>query len=226
MIRLLGIFGLVCCLSAYANDKTTDADNHLPNVLILGDSISIGYTSHVKMMLKGKANIFRPMAKNGKKPENCAGTTHGVQRIDEWLKGRKYAVIHFNWGLHDLKHINPTTKKNSNKMSDPRQAEPEVYKKQLAETVKTLKATGAKLIFATTTPYPDGVQPARLPADAKAYNDIALKVMKEHEVKVNDLYGFVLPKLNELQIPKTVHFKGNGSKALAEKVAEAIKKHL
>jgi hypothetical protein len=52
--------------------------NELPNVLILGDSISIGYTPFVQEYLKGRANVFRPMLENGK-PENCAGTTKGVE---------------------------------------------------------------------------------------------------------------------------------------------------
>jgi acyl-CoA thioesterase-1 len=70
----------------------------LPRVLILGDSISIGYQAPLREALKGKANVHRPAT-------NCGPTTRGVQGIDEWLGDGKWDVIHFNFGLHDLKYI-------------------------------------------------------------------------------------------------------------------------
>ena len=202
-------------------------DPKLPNVLILGDSISIGYTLHVRELLKGKANVFRPHRPDGKRPENCSGTTAGIQRIDRWLAAQeKWDVIHFNWGLHDLKHVNAETGKNSNSFDDPQQAAPDAYEKNLKQIVAKLKATGAELIFATTTPYPDGVKPARLPADAKRYNDIATKIAKANDIAVNDLYSAILPRLKELQNPINVHFNKAGSAFLAKQVAAEIESAL
>ena len=198
------------------------ADPELPNVLILGDSISIGYTLQVRKALKGKANVFRPCAPNGKRPENCQGTRVGVQRIDRWLAGQKWDVIHFNWGLHDLKHWKVTENKNSDSYEDPRQSEPEEYRENLTEIVEKLKATGATLIFATTTPYPEGVSPARLPADAALYNDIALEIMNAKGIQVNDLYALMEGRLEEFQKPENVHFNTAGSEVLAEKVARVL----
>jgi hypothetical protein len=197
-------------------------DPDLPNVLILGDSISIGYTLSVRKLLQGKANVFRPHTANGARPQNCQGTTLGVREIDRWLAGRRWDVIHFNWGLHDLKHVDAVTGRNSQSFDDPRQAEPEVYRKQLTAIVSRLKATGAKLIFSTTTPFPDGVKPARLPADARLYNEIALDIMRIHRIEVNDLFTLCASRLEELQQPKNVHFNGKGSQVLAEQVAKAI----
>ena len=42
----------------------------LPRVLLIGDSISIGYTAPVREMLKGVANVHRPLT-------NCGPTTRG-----------------------------------------------------------------------------------------------------------------------------------------------------
>ncbi|WP_390174079.1 hypothetical protein [Rhodopirellula sallentina] len=42
-------------------DWTFEPDPTLPNVLIFGDAISIGYTLQVREHLQGKANVFRPM---------------------------------------------------------------------------------------------------------------------------------------------------------------------
>lgn len=82
---------------------TFTPDPSLPNVMILGDSISIGYTLQVRKKLSGKANVFRPM--KGNRRINCNGTKVGVVQLDTWLAGHKWDVIHFNWGLHDLKHV-------------------------------------------------------------------------------------------------------------------------
>jgi hypothetical protein len=192
-------------------------DPSLPNVLILGDSISIGYMLEVRKLLAGKANVFRPN-------ENCSGTTSGVQNIDRWLEGQKWDVIHFNWGLHDIKHVskdNPNTA--SKKAEDPVQATVEVYVKNIEVIVKKLKATGAKLIFATTTPVAPGTtNPLREPTSPGVYNAAALKVMKENNIVVNDLYTFCLPQLDKIQLPKNVHFKPEGSTALAKEVVKKI----
>ena len=197
-------------------------------VLILGDSISIGYTRHVQQALKDTAIVIRPMNKSGRGAENCAGTKKGVTAIDRWLKidGGKWDIIHFNFGLHDLKHVNAKSGKNSNKADDPHQSDPEKYEKQLKEIVAKLKATRAKLILATTTPFPAGVKPYRDPKDAVRYNEIALKIMKENNVAVNDLYTYAKPRLKKIQQKVNVHFTRAGSRALGDQVVNAIKKAL
>ena len=195
-------------------------------VLILGDSISIGYTPIVQKMLADEMTVLRPTLKNGK-AENCSGTTAGVANIDRWLQidGGKWDVIHFNWGLHDLKHMKADGKTTSELATDPPQATLEVYEKQLREIVAKLKATGAKLVFATTTPVPEGAMKVyRTNADAIRYNETALRVMKENNIAVNDLYTFMKPHLAELQLqPANVHFTPKGYEALAGEVVKAIR---
>jgi len=199
-------------------------DPKLPNVLILGDSISIGYTLQVRELLEEKANVFRPINADGSRPENCGGTTRGVESIDRWLGDRKWDVIHFNWGLHDLKHVTePGGNTVSQDPDDPVQASVDQYAKNLETIVKRLKQTDAKLIFATTTPVvPDSRGPLREVDAPPTYNAAALKIMQEHGVAVNDLFAFCQPRLEKLQRPKNVHFTDEGSQALAEQVAKAI----
>lgn len=205
---------------------TFTPDANLPNVLILGDSISIGYTLDVREVLKGKANVFRPLSGDGKGPENCSGTTKGVQSIDRWLGDRKWAVIHFNWGLHDLKHVaQPGADKATSNPNDPPQATVEQYTKNLEAIVKKLKATGARLVFATTTPVPPGTGIRDTGAEARYY-EAALKIMKANGIRVNDLCAFCQPQLDKLQLPKNVHFSAAGSRALAGQVAKAIEEEL
>jgi lysophospholipase L1-like esterase len=196
--------------------------NELPNVLILGDSISIGYTPFVQEYLKGRANVFRPMLENGK-PENCAGTTKGVENIDRWLGDKKWDIIHFNFGLHDIKHVDPVTGENSQNPKHPQQANRRQYKKNLETIVEKLKATGAKLIFATTTPYPDVQEgPLRKPGMSQKYNRVAVKIMNKNRIRINNLHAFMVPRMAELQRPNNVHFTEEGSRELAKKVVERI----
>jgi acyl-CoA thioesterase-1 len=81
------------------------------------------------------------------------------------------------------------------------------------------------VIFATTTPVPEG-SAARKLDDQKKYNEVALAVMQKHDVAIDDLHGFALPKLAEIQLPANVHFKPEGSKVLGEQVAAEIKRVL
>jgi len=178
----------------------------LPRVLLIGDSISIGYTVPVRRLLNGKANVHRI-------PANGGPTTRGLAELKQWLGAGRWDVIHFNWGLHDLKIM----------ADGRRQVPPEAYEKNLRELVRQLQATGARLIWASTTPVPAGnLNPPRQPADVLAYNAIARRIMEENGVAINDLYALAMPRLARLQQPTNVHFTAAGSEVLARQVAASI----
>lgn len=179
----------------------------LPRVLLLGDSISIGYTLPTRALLQGKANVHRPAA-------NCSSTGNGLRNLKAWLGDKKWDVIHFNFGLHDAK-LPP---------EGIRHAPPDVYEQNLRELVKLLQATGAKLIFATTTPVPNGgnLAPNRRFGSVDQYNAIARKVMAENGVAIDDLNAAIAPQVANLQRPNDVHFTTAGSELLAKHVAASI----
>ncbi|QDU36468.1 GDSL-like Lipase/Acylhydrolase [Maioricimonas rarisocia] len=189
----------------------------LPRVLLIGDSISIGYTVAVREKLEGEANVHRI-------PVNGGPTTRGVDQIDAWLGDSEWDVIHFNWGLHDLKYIN-----DKGQLVDPDKGHQQVsladYEKNLRELVKRLQQTGAQLIWCATTPVPPGAK-GRVPGDEVKYNDVAAKVMQEMGVEINDLYAYAKPRLSEIQRPANVHFSPAGSAVLAEQVASSIREAL
>lgn len=178
----------------------------LPRVLLIGDSISVGYTLPVRRRLEGRANVLRIL-------ENGGPTSNGVAKIDRWLGDARWDVIHFNFGLHDLK-IQP---------DGTRQVSLEQYAANLRQILERLQQTGAKLIWATTTPVPEGrVSPPREPADVPRYNAVAARLMTEFGVPTDDLYGLVWPRLAELQMPVNVHFRPEGYEALGEQVASHV----
>ena len=197
-------------------------------VLLLGDSISIGYTPFVQEALDGTAIVIRPRKGDDPRtgvPENCAGTTRGIEHIERWLAidGGNWDVIHFNFGLHDLKRVQPSTGENSNDPSDPHQASLFTYQEQLYQLVARLEETGAQLIFATTTPVPEGdLRPYREPEDAMNYNAVAALVLQNKDIAINDLFQFVTEYPEPIQRSRDVHFTKAGSRALGRRVAEAI----
>jgi acyl-CoA thioesterase-1 len=163
----------------------------------------MGYTLPTREILAGKASLQRI-------PWNGGDTDFGLKRLDEAIGPVKWDVIHFNFGLHDLRR-----KDGENQVPIDR------YEKNLREIVKRLKATGAKLVWASTTPVPQGTE-GRVPEDVPKYSDAAKRVMEQSGIPTNDLYAFALPRLKELQQPNNVHFKEEGSRALAEQVAASI----
>ncbi|MBC8217948.1 MAG: SGNH/GDSL hydrolase family protein, partial [Planctomycetes bacterium] len=195
--------------SAVESEKETA----LPKVLIIGDSISIGYFRPAKELLEFDAVLVH-------NPGNAQPTGTGLAKLDDWLGETKWDVIHFNHGLHDLKYVGENGK-NVAVEKGHQQIPIDQYEKNLEELVRRLKKTGAKLIFATTTPVPDGTG-IRVKGDAKKYNVVAERVMKEHGITVNDLYSFAMPRLTKIQRPKNVHFNEGGSFLLGEQVAAAI----
>lgn len=185
-------------------------DPALPRVLLIGDSISVGYTLPVRKLLAGTANVHRV-------PTNAQHTRKGLQELDKWLGGGNWDVIHFNWGLHDLKRME----------KGEQQVPLAEYEKNLSQLAARLKRTKARLIWATTTPVPEGkLDPPRVPGDVEAYNAAALRVMKKNKIAVNDLFSFARPKLAGIQRPVNVHFTNEGSEALAGEVAAAIRREL
>lgn len=172
-------------------------DPKLPRVLLIGDSVSRGYTLPVRKLLAGKANVHRA-------PENCGPTANGLKKLPIWLGDGKWDVIHFNFGIHDRKTALPD------------------YEARLDGITAQLKASGAKVFWASTTPVAEGGMKDATDADLVARNAAAAKVMQKHGIAVDDLYGWIKADLAKYQNPNDVHFNAAGYERLAERVARVI----
>lgn len=183
---------------------------NLPRVLLIGDSITNGYLEPVRKALDGKANIdawITPTTQADKSlPKTIAAIT----------ARQKYAVIHFNLGLHGWQ-----------KGRIPEgQFEPLTH-----GLVQALKqgAPQAKLIWATITPVSVKGEPTKLNPDVQPtieqHNTMATKVMKEEGVTINDLDALVRPRL-DLMAGDMFHWKPEGMKIMTKAVADSITKAL
>lgn len=171
-------------------------DPDLPRVLLIGDSISRGYTLPVRHVLAGKVNVHRA-------PENCGSTKRGLEKMNVWLGDGKWDVIVFNFGIHD------------------RNSPPAEYEQRLNAIVARLKKTGAQLIWATTTPIAPDTPKIKAGSSARL-NQIAAKVMERRGIPVTDLYSYIKPTLDQHQLPKNCHFNQEGYEHLGKKVGAAI----
>jgi acyl-CoA thioesterase-1 len=194
-------------------------DPGLPRALIIGDSVSVHYHPHVVAALKGKANVHR-ITGNGR------ASMVGVKNIHRWLgaywlKGHHWDVIQFNHGLHDLRGTRGVRSESGNTWYSEPWVSIGQYKKNLEYMISQMQKTGAKIIWATTTPMWCDYQDRKKGAEA-AYNQAALEVMRKHAIPVNDLWGACQGKYPGKWGNNPVHPFGEGPKVLGQLTAEAI----
>ena len=162
----------------------------LPRVLILGDQIYQQPATELRKELKGKAEINFPTMK----PGEVWNSTTALELLDRQLGDGRWDLIHFNCGLGDLIHRVPGVRAfrvmprhaGGIRTTDPRQ-----YEKNLHALVTRLKTTGAKLVWASTTPIRHSSTNVFAKGTEIKYNSIAAKVMAGHGIPTNDMYVFV-----------------------------------
>jgi lysophospholipase L1-like esterase len=191
-------------------------EKSVPKVVLIGDSIRMGYAPLVAKRLEGKAIVVSAKP-NGEDSGNV------LKNLEEWVIKEKPDVVHINAGLHDLKLKDGT------------------YQVPLAEYEKNLKTileriqkeTHAKIIFATSTPILDNLHAQRkagfdrVEADVQRYNTAAVAVMTQAGVPIDDLHELVEAGGKEKLIgPDGTHYTPAGYDALAAAVTNSILRSL
>jgi len=182
-------------------------------VLIIGDSISMGYTPLVADALAGAAEVLH-------NPGNAGDTDHTAANVGDWLAQAGADVVHFNCGLHDIK-VSRDTRVNQVPLSR--------YRSNLEAIVAALAASKAALVWATTTPVIESRHSAfkdfdRYNRDVDAYNAAAAEIVGRAGAGANDLHAAVIAKGPETLIGEDgVHMTDAGYRILADVVAERLK---
>ena len=213
---MLGLVLLLGCVAA-AGDDAAQAEA-LPVVVLIGDSIRLGYGPVVAEKLAGKAKVLSV-------PANGGDTARVLKNLDEWAIAAKPTVVHFNAGLHDLR-FDPEKKTHQVALKD--------YESNMRAIVQRLeKETAATVIFATTTPVIDERHNVNRPAhrheeDVRKFNRAALGVMAESPiVRLDDLHAVIENgKPGELLGRDGVHFTKAGYALLGAAVARSIEQAL
>ncbi|KAJ1445452.1 hypothetical protein M885DRAFT_579171 [Pelagophyceae sp. CCMP2097] len=200
----------------------------LPNVLLVGDSISgdgTGYFPHVKTHLDGLAHVVRA-GTVAEDADKLCGTSFGVAECaSNWLLGGKWDVIHLNWGLHDV----------DAKLYAA--VAVEGYVANLEDIIETLRRglrPGGSLVWASTTPVPYSYH-SRKDSDVVNINAAALQLLQSdccRDVVVGaDLYARVVERFpataecTSLQ-KQGVHFSDVGRQFLGLLVSASIAPNL
>jgi pimeloyl-ACP methyl ester carboxylesterase len=135
------------------------------------------------------------------------------ERFEKHLEETNYDVIHFNFGLNDI------FRGRKGAWHNP----VDQYAKDLEKIVTLLKANGAKVIWATTTPIPANT-PHNPEGDDLIYNAAAAKVMNKNNIQINDLHSLVTNWEGYADWKKgdDVHFNGAVYSKLAEQIAKKV----
>jgi lysophospholipase L1-like esterase len=196
---------LFCLLCIAANDDT------VKNVLIIGDSISIGYTPFLQKALAPDINVVH-------NPGNGGSTARGLDSVETWVGTREWNVILFNFGLHDLVRKDSLNKYDvKGKISVPI----EKYKENLKQIVSKLRQTTATIIFINTTVVPENSS-GRKVEDPAIYNAAALEIMNANSIHVIDLYTTSQVIHPENSKPGNVHYTDKGYELLAAPIIKTI----
>ena len=187
-----------------------------PTVVLVGDSIRMGYAPLVTETLRGVVDVVAAS-------ENGGDSARVLAHLDEWVLAHRPALVHLNCGLHDLKRLK----------TSEHQVPLEQYVQNLREIVRRIGEAGTTLVFALTTPIHDARHAARgagfdrTDEDVRRYNAAALGVMRELNVPAHDLYSVVSDAgIDDALRADGTHYTPEGNALLAEAVADCVRRHL
>ncbi len=214
VVVLLSIVGLFAASRSSRGQAVASSGPAPPRIVLVGDSIWLGYAPRLADRLAGKAVVIGST-------ENGGDSASVLAHLDEWVLRQKPDVVHLNCGLHDLKR---------SKKDGRHQVEINEYINNLRKIVSRIReGTDAAIVFADTTPILDdrharrGADFDRTEADVRKYNAAAIALMGELGVPVHDLHWVVEQGGAETMLgPDGTHYTDAGSDRLAEAVADCV----
>ncbi len=189
----------------------------MKTLVLIGDSIRLGYDKTVKKTLEGKANVIFS-------DDNCRFASYTLRYLGDFLeleKGTKIDVIHWNTGLWDCLRLYG---------EEPHTPIP-VYEYYIDRICKRIKKffPDAKVVFATSTSVISeemGDDFKRYNEEIEAYNDAAVKIVTKYGFEVNDLYAVSKTLSKESHSDPVHYYTSEGTKAYTDQVLKVVASHL
>ncbi len=192
----------------------------MKKVLLLGDSIRMGYDEYVKDALKDTCEVYYS-------EDNGRFAPYTLWQANQMFREHgNFDLVHWNNGYWDMNIEAPMT-------------EPllplEEYLYYLRRIARTLKSWNAKVIFATTTPILEHGRSSDIQTGAKlsynnewvkTYNSAAKMLMAEEHIPVNDLYELCLEDEQYYKCDDMLHLTEKGYKRCAEQICQYIRQYL
>jgi hypothetical protein len=184
-------------------DRPTAPNAKLPNVLLVGDSITRGYYPDVVKQLTGTANVYLFATSASSGDPRLEPQIHDYFR----MIGVTFAVVHFNNGMHGWGYT---------------EAE---YANGLPGMIKVIRigVPRAKLIWATTTPVLHDSDESTNPR-INVRNASSLSLMQRNAIVIDDQHALMLKHQNLHD--GDVHFTKEGYATQATQASNIIRKLL
>lgn len=188
----------------------------MKKILLIGDSIRMGYDKYVQMALEGSAEVYYPK-------ENCRFSPYVLRNLHTWLEksgfGEDTDCLHWNVGLWDCLNL----------FDDGPMVPLEIYEQYIDRICRRIRLLlpKAQVIFATSTPvdeaaYQNPKKTLRENRVIESYNAAAVKIVTGYGFRVNDLYGFLKDKPLSWHSDKTHYYTRQATEAITGQVLQAI----
>ena len=179
-------------------------DAKLPNVLLVGDSISRNYFPEVQRQLNSVANVYLFAA------STSVGDPRLARQLSEFsnMEAVPFRVVHFNNGMHGWDYSE------------------DEYRKEFPAFLESIRSlsSSASLVWASTTPVKVDKEHGATNERVNARNSIALAFVDKAGIPVDDQHALMMQHLDTYQ--DTVHFNDDGARIQGKQAADLIRKSL
>ena len=210
----------------------------MKNLLLLGDSIRMGYDSFVQEKLSGRMNVYFA-------EENGRFIQYTLRELSNWKAKLSWPddidVVHWNNGLWDILHLNanptgcdredigetlaPENPSQKIRFDKDPLTPPDMYRYMVGRVFTRIRQLfpRAEIIFATTTPVIEELITTayRSNAEIELYNQIAREELISRGVRINELGKFSREHCSELH-RDWVHYTDEGSDKLAGEIVDFL----
>lgn len=190
----------------------------MKKIVLMGDSIRMGYDKYVKEAFEGTAEVYYPS-------ENCRFAEYMLRYAHVWKENDKWPddidLVHWNAGLWDVLEL----------FDDGPLTSISYYAECISRINKRIRMLypNAKIVFATSTPvledkYGEGAK--RHNATIKEYNDAAVAALASSDTVINDLYSLAIDFPEEYHSDVTHYSTDKGREYIGGRVISVICKEL
>ena len=169
----------------------------MKKVVLIGDSVRMGYDKYVKDALEGSAEVLYPQ-------DNCRFAEYVLRYAHEWKDKGEWPddvdLVHWNAGLWDVLEL----------FGDEPLSSISYYEQAIKRIDKRLRMLfpKAKMVFATSTNVNEAMSSPKFTrhnSTIEEYNKVAIKALSSTDTVINDLYSLTKSFPNEYR-SDWVHF--------------------
>ena len=187
----------------------------MKKIILIGDSIRLGYDKYVKDALSSVAEVYYPN-------DSARFSEYTLRYLSDWKHdngwGEDIDLVHWNTGLWDVLEMYGEAP-----ISNPQQ-----YGETIAKIYRQIKLLfpNAKQVFATSTSVIEeryGWDRKRHNSTIEQYNKIAVDALSKTDCVINDLYTLTKNAPLEIRDGDPTHFyTPEGTKLIGDRVLSYI----